>query len=167
MTLANSTKNTVQRGHLGTVSMLAWTGDPAAGHDTPYLLVYSLGDGNGGPEAGVAAVEALIDQAGLAVDGLLTDATEASYNSPIRLLVEGGRAVLNMPGLSAQCPAPPEWLAAADSRGHAHLLIGTRPWPEATPGEPLGEETLQSYIGDEATLLAAAHALLPVSRLRS
>ncbi|GGZ18040.1 hypothetical protein GCM10010387_08060 [Streptomyces inusitatus] len=166
MTLANSAKNTVQRGHLGTVSMLAWTGDPDAGHDMPYLLVYSLGDGDGGPEAGVTALEGLIRQGGLAVDGTLTDATPTSFNSPIRLLVQGGRAVLNMPGLSAQCPAPVEWLAAAESRGHAHLLISTRPWPEATPGEPLTEELLQSYVGDEGTLLAAAHALLPVSRLR-
>ncbi|MER5767669.1 DUF5949 family protein [Streptomyces sp. NPDC001985] len=165
MTLANSARSTVQRSHLGTVSMLAWTGDPAGGHDMPYLLVYSLGDGEAGPEGGTAALTALIEDAGLTISGL-TDATAASFNSPVRLLVEGGRAVLNMPGLSAQCPAPPEWLAAADARGHVHLLLGTRPWPEAVPGEPVTEDVLRAHLGDEETLMAAAHALLPVSRLR-
>ncbi|MEO3976049.1 DUF5949 family protein [Streptomyces sp. CAU 1734] len=169
MTSANSTraaKNTVHRSHLGTLSMLAWTGDPAAGHDMPYLLVYSLGDGDGGPAAGVAALTGVIEEAGLRVGHEMTDATAGAVNSPIRLLVEGGQAVLNMPYLSAQCPAPPEWLAAAEARGHAHLMIGTLPWPAATPGRPVTEEVVQAYLGDEATLLAAGHALLPVSRLR-
>ncbi|MGW4029947.1 DUF5949 family protein [Streptomyces sp. NPDC004838] len=166
MTTAHSTKNTVQRSHLGTLSVLAWTGDPEAGHDMPYLLLYSLGDGNGGTEAGEAALLGLIDACGLK-RGDLSDATPASVNSPIRLLVEGGQAVLNMPYVSAQCPAPQEWLAATEGRGHAHLIVASRPWPEAVPGKPVSEETLQAFLGDEETLMGAAHVLLRVSRLRS
>ncbi|MFH8614096.1 DUF5949 family protein [Streptomyces sp. NPDC017979] len=166
MSTANSTKNTVRRSHLGTLSVLAWTGDPDAGHDMPYLLVYSLGDGDGNDEERTAAVLGMIDECGLKV-GDMTDATPSSVNSPIRLLVEGGQAVLNMPYLSAQCPAPEEWLAAADGRGHAHLIVASRPWPEATPGQPVTEETLQAFLGTEEALLSSAHVLLRVSELRT
>ncbi|WP_240138790.1 DUF5949 family protein [Streptomyces sp. MUM 178J] len=157
--------STFQRGHLGTMSLLAWTGDPEQGHDMPYLIVYSLGDGPEGPEATHQALLAVIADAGLAVDGQLADVTR-STGSPVKLLVEAGQAVLSMPHLNAQCPAPPEWLTAVEQRGHAHFLFATRPWPEAVPGEPVTEEMLQSYLGDESTLTTAAHALLPVSRLR-
>ncbi|MEW1544925.1 DUF5949 family protein [Streptomyces tsukubensis] len=169
MTTANtatSAKNSVDRSHLGTLSVLAWTGDPEAGHDMPYLLVYSLGDGAGSAEEGEAALLGMIADCG-AKAGDMSDATSASVNSPVRLLVEAGQAVLNMPHLSAQCPAPPEWLAAADGRGHAHVIIASRPWPEAKPGEQITEESLQTYLGDEETLLSSAHILVRVSQLRS
>jgi hypothetical protein len=165
MTTANSSKNAVRRSQLGTLSVLAWIGDPDEGHDMPYLLAYSLGDGADGAQAGEAAVLAVIEEVGLSAGGDMADKTR-SPSSPIRLLVEGGRAVLNMPYLSAQCPAPPEWLRAAEERGHAHLLIASRPWPDAVPGRPVTEEALQSFLGDERTLTTAAHVLLPVSQLR-
>ncbi|MEU5160547.1 DUF5949 family protein [Streptomyces sp. NPDC020875] len=169
MTTANiptPAKNSVVRAHLGTLSVLAWTGDPEAGHDMPYLLVYSLGDGTGSAEEGEAALVGMVEECGLRI-GDLSDATPTSVNSPIRLLVEGGQAVLNMPHLSAQCPVPPEWLTAADGRGHVHLIIASRPWPEAAPGEPVTEETLQRYLGDEDTLLSSGHVLVRISQLRS
>lgn len=166
MTTVGSSKNTIKRSQLGTLSVLAWTGDPDEGHDMPYLLAYSLGDGSDGAEAGEAAVLAVIQEIGLSVgDGMAH--TTRSPSSPIRLLVEAGQAVLTMPYLSAQCPAPPEWLRAAEARGHVHFLIASRPWPEAAPGEPISEEELQSFLGDEQTLTTAAHVLLPVSKLRS
>ncbi|MFI1013853.1 DUF5949 family protein [Streptomyces sp. NPDC020965] len=166
MSTANPTRNPVQRTHLGTLSVLAWTGDPEAGHDMPYLLVYSLGDGEAGPEAGETAMVAMIEDIGLKVGADMTDATAASSASPIKLLVEGGQAVLSLPYLSAQCPAPDEWLTAAEQRGHAHLIVAGRPWPDATPGEPVSEEILQAFLGDQENLMACGHALLPVSRLR-
>ncbi|TQK52197.1 hypothetical protein FBY35_2624 [Streptomyces sp. SLBN-118] len=165
MTTASPSQNTVQRSHLGTLSVLAWTGDPEEGHDMPYLIAYSLGDGAAGAEAGEAALLAVIDELGLTPGGGLYDATVAN-NSPIRLLVEGGHAVLNMPYLSVQCRAPQEWLTAAEQRGHAHFMVASRPWPEAVPGRPVTEEMLQAFLGDQDTLTSAAHILLPVSRLR-
>ncbi|MFI1398401.1 DUF5949 family protein [Streptomyces sp. NPDC020681] len=165
MTTASSSKNTVQRGQLGTISVLAWTGDPEAGHDMPYLLAYSLGDGTHGLEAGEAAVRAMIEELGLSAgDG--ADATQASFNSPVRVLVEAEQAVLTLPHLKAQCPAPREWLAAVESRGHVHFIIATRPWPQAAPGRPVTEDMLQAFLGDEQTLITAAHVLLPVTKLR-
>jgi len=165
MTTANSAKSTIQRSQLGTLSVLAWTGDPEDGHDMPYLLAYSLGDGSDGAEACEAAVLAVIAEAGLKIGGRITDATGAT-STPIKLLVQGGHAVLNMPYLSAQCPAPPEWLSATEERGHVHFMIASRPWAEAVPGEPVTEEALQAFLGDEATLTTSAHVLLPVSQLR-
>ncbi|MEV6395125.1 DUF5949 family protein [Streptomyces sp. NPDC051907] len=160
-----SAKNPLQRGQLGTISVLAWTGDPEAGHNTPYLIAYSLGDGPDGAEAGEQAVLTLIEEVGLAVGGQMADLTKSSA-SRITLLVEGGQAVLNMPQLSAQCPVPPEWLAAVQERGHAHFIIASRPWPEAVPGEPVTEEELQAFLGDQETLLSSAHVLVAVSQLR-
>ncbi|MFI6287036.1 DUF5949 family protein [Streptomyces sp. NPDC051018] len=165
MTTANSTKKTVQRSHLGTLSMLAWTGDPEAGHDTPFLLVYSCGDGDGGPEACTAALLGMIGESGLKA-GAMSDATETAGSSPIRVLVEGGQAVLNMPYLSAQCVAPPEWLAAAEAGGRVHLVVASRPWPQGVPGQPVSEETLHAFLGDDETLNSAAHVLLRVTQLR-
>ncbi|MET7618279.1 DUF5949 family protein [Streptomyces sp. NPDC005408] len=165
MTTASTSKNSVVRSHLGTLSVLAWTGDPEEGNDMPYLIAYSLGNGKEGAEAGEAAVLAVIDELGLTVGGGLYDATRAN-NSPIRLLVEGGKAVVNMPYLTAQCAAPQEWLSAVEQRGHAHFMVASRPWPEAVPGKPVTEEMLQAFLGDEDTLTSAAHILLPVSKLR-
>lgn len=164
MTTASHSSTTVERSHLGTLSALAWTGDPDEGHDTPYLIAYSLGDGSAGAEAGEKAALALIKELGLAPGDRLHDLTRA--NSPIRLLVEAGQAVLTMPHLVAQCPAPPEWLRAVEQRGAVHFMVASRPWPEAAPGRPVTEEVLQNYLGDGATLTSAAHALLPVNQLR-
>jgi len=132
----------------------------------PYLLAYSLGDGPDGAEAGEAAVRALIEELGLQAGDTMADATR-SPTCPIKLLVQADQAVLTMPHMKAQCPAPPEWLRAVEERGHVHFLIASRPWPEATPGEPVAQEDLQSFLGDEQTLTTAAHVLLPVGQLRS
>ncbi|MFI9581219.1 DUF5949 family protein [Streptomyces sp. NPDC052236] len=165
MTTANASKSIVNRSHLGTLSVLAWTGDPEEGQDLPCLVAYSLGDGSGGAEAGEEAILAMIEELRLTVGGGLTDWTRAN-NSRIKLIVEAGQAAITMPYLSGQCPVPPEWLYAVEERGHAYFLLASRPWPEAAPGKPVTEDALRSYIGDEKTLATAAHVLLPVSKLR-
>jgi hypothetical protein len=165
MTTAEASENIVDRRQLGTLSVLAWTGGPDEGHDMPYLIAYSLGDGPAGAEAGEKAILAMIEEMGLTVGAGLIDHTCVD-NSRIKLLVEGGHAVLTMPQLSAQCPAPPEWLRAVEERGHAYFMVASRPWPQAAPGERVTEEVLQSFLDDEQMLLTAAHVLLPVSQLR-
>ncbi len=40
-----STQAEIDRSQLGTLSVLAWIGDPSEAHDIPYLLAYILGDG--------------------------------------------------------------------------------------------------------------------------
>lgn len=165
MTSTHTAASSLQRGQLGTLSMLTWIGDPAEGHNVPYLLAFSHGDGSDGPEAGEAAVRALIVECGMSVGaGVLEGSSVPSL--PVKLLVEGGQAVLNMPYLSAQCPVPPEWLQAANEQGEVYFLLASRPWPEATPGGPVTEEMLKAFVADEATLTTAAHCLLPVTRLR-
>ncbi|MFE7135114.1 DUF5949 family protein [Streptomyces sp. NPDC057638] len=166
MTTANPTQSPVHRPHFGTLTVLGWTGDPQAGHNTPYLLVYTLGDGQAGPAAASAAMVAMIEELGLSVGPAMTDATHSPPAAGVRLLVEGGHAVLTLPYLSAQCPVPPEWLAAAELRGHAHLIIATRPWPEAAPGREVTEELLQDFLGGDENLMTCGHVLLPVSQLR-
>lgn len=165
MTTAKTPGSAVDRGRLGTLSLLAWTGDPAQGHDTPYLLTYSLGDGTDGPGAGEEEALAMIDSLGLTVGDEMHDHTHAGSH-PIQLLVAGGQAVVNMLYLNAQCPAPPEWLSAAERRGTVHFMIASRPWPEGKPGRPVADEAFQAFLGDETTLTTSAHVLLPISRLR-
>ncbi|MEV7394518.1 MULTISPECIES: DUF5949 family protein [unclassified Streptomyces] len=150
---------------LGTLVVLAWSGEAPDGSDMPYLLAYSLGDAEGGPQATAAAIEALLENNGLPVGGDLVDGT-ARPSLPVTLLVEAGQAVLNLAPLNAQCPAPPEWLAAVGARGHAYLVFTTRPWPDAEPGRPVTPEALKDFAGAEETLTAAAHVVLPARSLR-
>lgn len=150
---------------LGTLAVIAWSGEhPDEAGDMPFLLAYSLGDGAGGQEASTEAVRALLENNGLPV-GKVVDAT-GNPSFPVSLLVEAGQAVVNMPYLNAQCVAPPEWLAAAAERGYAYFVFTTRPWTSAVPGSPVAEEDFASFTGDEATLIGAAHCLLPVRKLR-
>ncbi|MFF8842667.1 DUF5949 family protein [Streptomyces sp. NPDC015127] len=165
MTTANTPKTTVGRGDLGTLALLAWTGAPDRGQDTPYLVAYSLGDGPGGAEAAGRAAQAMIEELGLTTGDILNDFTGESV-SPIQLLVQAGQAAVTMPYMNAQYPAPAEWLAAAEKRGQVYFMIAGRAWPEAKPGEPVTEEVLQAFLGDEAMLMATAHVLLPVSQPR-
>ncbi|MGW7243580.1 DUF5949 family protein [Streptomyces sp. NPDC054804] len=165
MTSTPSTTRPFRPADLGTVAVLAWSGEAPDGSDMPYLLAYSLGDAAGGAEATSAAVEALLENNGLPVGGDLVDGT-ARPSLPVTLLVESGTAVLNLAPLNAQCPAPEEWLAAVGERGYAYLVFTTRPWPQGAPGRPVEAEALKDFAGAEETLTAAAHVVLPARSLR-
>ncbi|RPF33633.1 DUF5949 family protein [Streptomyces sp. TLI_185] len=145
---------------LGTLVLLPWSGAAADGGDLPYLLAYSLGDADGGPQTTSAAVEGLLAGNGLRVGGGLVDAT-AGAGIAVSLFVEAGQAFVTMPQLGARCAAPPEWLAAVAERGYAYLVFTTRPWPEGRPGRPIEPAALAAFAGAEQTLRAAAHVLLP------
>lgn len=149
---------------LGTLVVMAWSGDAPDGH-MPYLLAYTLGDAAAGPEASTAAVEALLENNGLPVGGDLVDGNARS-SLPVSLLVEAGTAVVNMPGFNAQCTPPAEWLEAVAERGFAYFVFTTRPWPEAEPGKPIEPEALADFAGADDTLNAAAHIVLPARSLR-
>lgn len=150
---------------LGTLVVMPWSGEAPDGSDMPYLLAYSLGDTAEGPEGTAAAVARLLADNGMPVGGDVVDGTERP-SLPFTLLVESGAAVLNMPGLNAQCVPPKEWLAAAEQRGYAYLVLTTRAWPEATPGRAVTPEALAAFAGAAETLTAAAHIVLPARRLR-
>jgi hypothetical protein len=150
---------------LGTLVMMAWSGEAPDGKDMPYLLAYSLGDAAGGPEMTSAAVEEFLTRNGLPVGGDLVDGM-VKPSLPVGLLVEAGQAVVSMPTFTAQCDAPPEWLAAAAHRGFAYLVFTTRAWPEAVPGRPVDAGALAAFAGAEETLTAAAHVVLPARTLR-
>ncbi|MFH7336291.1 DUF5949 family protein [Streptomyces sp. KHY 26] len=150
---------------LGTLVVLPWSGAASDGTDMPYLLVYSLGDAAGGPQVTAAAVEQLLVDNGLPVGGELVDGAYRR-NLPITLLVEAGQAVVRMPRLIAQAPAPPEWLAAVRARGFAYLALTTRAWPEGAPGSIVQPAALAAFAGAPETLNAAAHLVLPATSLR-
>ncbi|MFJ4921185.1 DUF5949 family protein [Streptomyces sp. NPDC088725] len=150
---------------LGTLSVIPWTTGASNGErGAPFLLAYSLGDGRNGPEAGEEAMRTVLSEIGLSPGGDVVDVA----NTPgvgITMLVEAGRAVLTMPYLNAQCPVPPEWEQDARETGQVYLLVATKPWADGTPGLPVSEDRLRAFVGDEATLATAAHALLPVRSL--
>ncbi|MET7284475.1 DUF5949 family protein [Streptomyces sp. NPDC005573] len=155
----------VRAADLGTLVVLAWSGEAPDGADMPYLLAYSLGDAAGGPEATAAAVRQLLLTNGLPVGGELVDGTTRP-SLPVTLLVQSGQAVVNMPQLVAQATAPPEWLDAVAARGYAYLVFTTRPWPEGAPGQVVEPAALAAFAGAEETLGAAAHVVLPARSLR-
>jgi hypothetical protein len=145
---------------LGTLVLLPWSSEAPDGGDMPYLLAYSLGDAEGGPEMTSAAVARLLASHGLMVGGQLVDGTAAT-GLAITLHVEDGQAVVGMPQLGARCAAPPAWLTAVGERGYAYLVFTTRPWPEGGPGLPIEPAALTAFVGAEQTLRAAAHIILP------
>ncbi|MGW0903831.1 DUF5949 family protein [Streptomyces sp. NPDC002853] len=166
MTSTSSETRTFRAADLGTLTVIAWSGEhPDDEKDMPFLLAYSLGDGEGGPEAAAEAIELLLQNTGLPVGGPVVE-TSRNPSLPVTLLVEAGQAVLNMPHLNAQCVVPPEWLAAVDERGHAYFMFTTRPWPEAKPGVPLAEEALAAFAGAEETMTRSAHCLVTAKSLR-
>ncbi|MEU8650234.1 DUF5949 family protein [Streptomyces sp. NPDC048737] len=150
---------------LGTLVMMPWSGEAADGRAMPYLLACSLGNGPGGPEGATAAVERLLDHSGLPV-GDITDGTQRP-SLPVSMLVVAGQAVVTMPWLKTQCTVRPEWLEAVAERGFAYFLFTTRPWPGDVPGATVAPEALNAFAGDEETLKAAAHIILPARSLRA
>ncbi|MEU9268304.1 DUF5949 family protein [Streptomyces sp. NPDC048251] len=150
---------------LGTLVVMPWSGEAPDGSDMPYLLAYSLGDTAEGPEGTAVAVARLLTDNGMPVGGDVVDGTERP-GLPFTLLVQSGAAVLNMPGLNAQCLPPREWLAAVEQRGYAYLVLTTRAWPEAVPGRAVTPDQLAAFAGAHETLTAAAHIVLPARSLR-
>ncbi|WP_415948036.1 DUF5949 family protein [Streptomyces sp. KLOTTS4A1] len=153
---------TAARGNLGTVSVLAWIGDPDDGHDTPYLLAYTLGDGAAGAAGSEQAMAVLAEQLSLPVDGTMTNGARAGF--PVKLFMVDRQATLNLQTVTAQCQVPEEWLAAVDAGASVHLMVSTTAWPQAVPGQPVSAEMLAGYIGDEKVFAAAAHCVVPVAR---
>ncbi|MFF5785297.1 DUF5949 family protein [Streptomyces sp. NPDC012693] len=151
---------------LGTLSAVFWTTGPTDEKPAaPYLMVYSLGNGRDGREAGVEAMRAAIEGMGLTVGGPVVDASQES-GIDAHLLVEAQQAVLTLPFIKVQCSVPAEWEAAANELGHAYLVCSVRPWPQVAPGEPVSEEQLRAFFAGEDPLAGGAHVVLPVRRLQ-
>jgi hypothetical protein len=162
--VTSTTSEAFRAADLGTLVVLAWSGEAPDGGDMPYLLAYSLGDAEGGPRATSAAVTQLLEMNGLTIGTVIDGATRPSL--PVSLLVEAGQAVVRMPQLVAQADAPPEWLDAVARRGHAYLVFTTRAWPEGRPGVTVDPAALAAFAGADETLMTAAHVMLPARRLR-
>lgn len=166
MSQTNTAANSTLQRRLGTLVVIPWAGEHHEdGRDMPFLMAYSLGDGPDGPESGQEAALAVAEEIGLPIGGAILDVAQAP-GVRLKVLVEGGKAVLTMPYLHAACPVPEQWVAAAQDRGAVYFILATRPWPEAKPGSPVTEETLQGFAGDPEVLGTAAHCLVPVSTLK-
>ncbi|MEV3990075.1 DUF5949 family protein [Streptomyces sp. NPDC049837] len=158
-----------QESLLGTLAVIPWANEPEPESDAPvmpFLMVYSLGDGRDGPEAGAEALRGELEKAGLSIGDKVTDLTRET-RIPVTLLVEAEQAVLNLPFMKVQCPVPPEWEKAAHETGKAYLICSLRPWPEAVQGQPVSEEQLRAFVGADELVELSAHCLLPVRRVRT
>ncbi|MDJ0460514.1 DUF5949 family protein [Streptomyces sp. H27-C3] len=165
MTSTETAETRLNPADLGTITVIGWAGENIDdGRDLPFLLAYTLGDGEGGPEAGERAVRLLLEQTGLPVGGGVFEVSRT--NSPVSVLLESGSASVTMPSLKAQCLVPEQWTQAALKRGHVHFLFTTRPWPKGAPGTDVMAEDLKAFIGDEEVLAASAHCVVPVTTLR-
>ncbi|MGW2862607.1 DUF5949 family protein [Streptomyces sp. NPDC001205] len=165
MTSATSAVQPSRAALLGSLIVIAWSGEhPDESGDVPFLMAYPLGDGVQGPEGAEVAARALLEEIGMPAGSVVDQSHGGSF--PLTLIVQAGRAVLTMPTMVAQCPAPPEWLEAAAERGTVHFMFATRSWPEATPGVAVTNEQLRAFAGAEETIATAGHCVLPVRRLR-
>ncbi len=164
-TSAKTASGATLQSRMGTLVVIPWAGPHEDGADMPFLMAYSLGDGVDGPEAGEEAVRTAAVEIGLLVGGEILD---ASYDRrlDVRVLVEGGKAVLSMPYLKVTCEVPDQWTAAARARQSVYVMLASRPWPEGKPGVPVTEEALRAFAGDEEVLRTAAHVMVPVSSIR-
>lgn len=164
MTSTSSETRPFRIADLGTLVVMAWSGDAPDG-DMPYLLASSLGDGEGGPEASAVAVEQLLAGTGLPVGGDIVDGSTAracrSVCSP-RPVRPSSTCRSSTPGASrprSGSPRSPNGASPTSCSPH-------RPWPEAQPGKPIEPEALAAIAGAEETLSAAAHVILPARSLR-
>lgn len=166
MTSSNVVSSTRSESPFGTLTVVPWTVGPTADMPvTPFLMVYSLGDGRDGPEAGEEAMRAALEGMGAPLGDRVVD-TSVERATGAHLLVEAQRAVLTLPFLKAQVPVPAEWEAAVHETGHAFLICSVRPWPDAVPGETVTPERLHAFVTDDEVVGAAAHLRLPVRRLQ-
>lgn len=165
MTSPQTSTHPYSPAQLGTQIVIGWSGrHPGGGHDVAFLLTYSLGDGQDGPLVGQAAMRTALERAGLKVGGGVADAAEQP-GIQVKLLVQAGQAVLTLPHLTAQYPAPVEWLAAVRDQGQVYGMFATRPWPEAVPGRPVSEDQLRAYAANPDIVATSAHCLMPVRTL--
>ncbi|MFI6687277.1 DUF5949 family protein [Streptomyces sp. NPDC050485] len=165
MTSAISAVRPSRAALLGSLVVVAWSGEhPDESYDVPFLMAYSLGDGTEGPEGAEAAARAFLDELGMPAGSVRDQARGDGI--PVTLIVQGGQAVLTMPSVTAQCPAPPEWLVAAEKRGTVQFMFATRSWPEGRPGFTVSDAQLRAFVGDEDTIASAGHCVLPIRRLR-
>jgi hypothetical protein len=164
MSQTNTASASSLQSRMGTLVVIPWAGAHEDGEDMPFLLAYSLGDGVDGPEAGQQAVLAAAEQIGLPVGGAVLEIAQAQ-KVDVRLLVEGGKAVLTMPYLKVTCPVPDQWTAAARARGSVYTILASRPWPQAAPGTEVTEEALRAFAADGDVLGTAAHFLVPIGSL--
>ncbi|MFE0805692.1 DUF5949 family protein [Streptomyces sp. NPDC058812] len=162
MTTISTDTQPLRTADLGTLVIMSWSRETPDG-DVPFLLICSLGDGEGGPEASPAAVERLLRHSGLSVGDGVLDATRLP-KLPVSLLVVPGAAALTMPGVSAQFVPTPQWRTAVDKRGYTCLIFATRPWSDGEPGDG---EAVAAFANDEATLTSAAQVILPARSLRT
>jgi uncharacterized protein DUF5949 len=163
MTQSNTASATSLMSRLGTLVVIPWAGEHQEdGGDMAFLMAYTLGDGVTGAEGSQSAALTVAQEAGLPVGGTVLDVAQVPQ-SPVKVLVESGKAVLTLPYLHVACPVPEPWVAAARERGTVYVIIASRPWPEAVPGRPVTEAALQAFAADESMLRTAAHGLVPVA----
>ncbi|GGT52800.1 DUF5949 family protein [Streptomyces purpureus] len=151
---------------LGTLTIVPWTNGPTPDDSiVPFLMVYSLGDGRDGPEAGEAAMRAALEGMGLPIGDRVVNAAQETAIAA-HLLVEAQQAVLTLPFMKVQCSVPAQWEKAAHENAQVFLIVSTLPWPDAVPGEAITEEQLRAFVTDEKVVTAGAHVMLPVRRVR-
>lgn len=151
---------------MGTLSVISWTLGPTDDMPaTPFLMVYSLGDGLHGREAGEAELRETLAGMGVPIGDIVVDAGQ-ERGVGAHLLVEAERAVLTLPFMNAQCPVSPDWQAAAYETGHVIVKVPVVPWADAEPGAPVAEDRLKAFISADEVVRNSGHIAVPVSRIQ-
>jgi len=151
---------------MGTLTAISWTLGPTEDMPaTPFLMVYSIGDGLHGPEAGATELRETLEGMGVPIGGIVVDAAQ-ERGIGAHLLVEAERAVLTLPFVNAQCQVSQEWQQAAYETGHVIVKIPVLPWPDAAPGVEIAEDRLKAFISADEIVRNTGHLAVPVSRIQ-
>ncbi|MEU6933011.1 DUF5949 family protein [Streptomyces sp. NPDC046385] len=151
---------------MGTLTVISWTLGPTDDMPaTPFLMVYSLGDGLHGREAGEAELRATLEGMGVPIGDIVVDAGQ-ERGIGAHLLVEAERAVLTLPFMNAQCPVSADWQAAAYETGHVIVKVPVVPWTDAEPGAPVDEAGLRAFVSADEVVRNTGHIAVPVSRIQ-
>lgn len=143
----------------GGVALTGWIGtSPHDGGDFPFLLLYTTGGGDLGPDAGAAAFTALLAAHGLHV-GTMLQTPEETTRVNVRIEVDNDLAVVVHLGAVAAASAlvTSEWLHTARRRGQVFFTACARPY---RGGHTLAD--VGAFIEDPATVDRSAFAILPV-----
>ncbi|MFI8825987.1 DUF5949 family protein [Streptomyces sp. NPDC053431] len=166
MTTSNVLSSAHSAHSMGTLTVISWTLGPTDDMPaTPFLMVYSIGDGLHGPEAGEAELRETLEGMGVPIGGIVVDAGQ-DRGIGAHLLVEAERAVLTLPFMNAQCQVPVEWQEAAYATGHVIVKVPVVPWPDAAPGAPVDEDRLKAFISADDVVRNTGHIAVPVSRIQ-
>jgi hypothetical protein len=146
----------------GGIALTGWVGEnPEDGRDYPFLLLYTTGGGDLGPDAAPGTMTAVLAAQGLRVGELLRGPDQVATTTA-RIVVTDAAVELRMGDdqeLVASTHIGDEWASVARTRREALLTACVHPAPRVLTD--LAQ--VDALMHDPKTLRSSAYAFLPIN----